>query len=345
MLSKLIGNEPNKEIFRRLCKTGRLPHSLLFVGKDGTGKKQFALEAAKFFLCLDPKNFESCDRCKNCRRASNFALPAADDKDAHQQIIFSEHPDVGLVVPYRNNILVDTIRALEREANFLPFEAKARFFIIDEAEKMNDAAANALLKTLEEPTDSTYIFLITARPSALLPTILSRCQTIRFAPVAAEEIENFLLESEKHSSEDARLIARIARGSIGTALEIDLEKFRAQRRRMLEVIEALSRRRVFSGLLRAAEELNDPKIKDEYENHLEILQVLIHDLLLLRHDSARKIVNFDLLSGLEKLSAEIPEKAVSNWLRDIETLRENLRSNLNRKIATDALFMRMSGAV
>ncbi len=344
MFDKLIGNSPNKEIFKRLIKTGRIPHSLLFVGKEGIGKKQFALEIAKSMVCLNPKDFEACDDCKNCRRAEKFDFPSFDDKDSHKQVIFSEHSDIGMVIPYRNTILVDAIRDLEKEANFRPYEAKVRIFIIDDAEKLStsiDNAANALLKTLEEPSETTYIFLITSRPSSLLPTILSRCQTIRFAPIDSSKIEEHLLENEKLSSEDAKLTAKISRGSIGTALETDLEKYREQREKMFGVLESLSLQKGYSNLLRTAEDLSDAKNKDYYEKTLEILQILIHDVLTIQNNPNSEIINFDLTKDLTKLSENVNNQTLAKWLLEIETLRENLTSNLNKKIATNALFMDM----
>src|SRR2546421_9743273 len=176
-------------MLRRLIAADRVPRSFLFAGDDGVGKRQFALELAKAFVCKEPVGGEACDACAACRRAGVFAFPKADDKDAHKKVILSEYPDIGTVIPYNRNILVDAIRDLEREANFLPFEGSARLFVIDEADKMNDAATNALLKTLEEPPPTTYLFLITSRPDSLLPTIRSRCQTLRFAPVETAEIE------------------------------------------------------------------------------------------------------------------------------------------------------------
>ncbi|MDQ3634258.1 MAG: AAA family ATPase [Acidobacteriota bacterium] len=346
MFENLIGNNPNKEIFRRLVKTDRIPHSLLFVGKDGIGKKQFALEIAKSFVCQNPKEFGACNDCKNCRRAEKFNFPKPDaKKEEYEQVFFSEHSDIGMVIPYKNSILVNSIRDLEKEANFRPYEAKVRIFIIDDAEKLStsiDNAANALLKTLEEPSETTYIFLITSRPSSLLPTILSRCQTIHFAPIDSSKIEEHLINNEKISSEDAKLTAKISRGSIGTALETNLEKYRERRKKMIGVLESLSLQKGFSNLLRTAEDLSDAKNKDYYEKTLEILQTLIHDILTIQNNPNSEIINFDLTADLTKLSKYINHKTLSNWLLEIENLRENLNSNLNRKIATNALFMKMA---
>jgi len=343
MFEKFIGNNQIKENLKRLIEQKRVPHSLLFVGAEGIGKKQFALEVAKTFVCQNPKMSEACDICSACRRADKFVFPKFDDRDAFKRVIFSEHSDVGLVIPFNKNILVDAIRELETEANFRPFEAEVRFFLIDEADKMNESASNALLKTLEEPAPTTYLFLITSRPDALLPTISSRCQTVRFAPIEPEQIEKHLLASKKISPADAELLSKLAAGSVGHALETNLEKFRGRRETMLRVLESLLVTKDRAALLRAAEEMNDPKNKDEYETRLEILQTLIHDVWSLRLGGTKKnLVNIDISQNLEKLSARVDHKIFPVWLTEIETLRERLNVNINRKIAADALFMQMA---
>jgi DNA polymerase-3 subunit delta' len=251
-----------------------------------------------------------------------------------------------MVVPYKNNILVKAIRDLEKEANFRPFEATARFFIIDNAEKLSiakDNAANALLKTLEEPPAASYIFLVSSRPDALLPTIRSRCQTLRFAPIEAKEIENYLLKDNKFSPDDAALLAKLSSGRLGSAIETDVEKFKIQRAAMLKVLESILIKENRAELLRVAEEMNDAKNKDDFEKRLDILQTLIHDVWAMRNGANAKIlVNVDLINDLRKFAERVESRRLAAWLSEIETLREQLMVNLNRKIATDALFMQMA---
>ena len=343
MFDKLIGNNHVKEILRRMLKKDRVPRSLLLAGIEGVGKKQFALELAKSFVCVNRQDTEACDKCAACRRADNFNFPRADDRDAHKQVIFSEFPDIGLVIPYNKNILVDAIRDLEKEANFRPYEAQARFFIIDDADKMNEAASNALLKTLEEPVATSHIFLVSSRPDSLLQTIRSRCQTIRFAPVEAREIQEKILAGGKISPIDAELVARLSAGSIGRALNFELEKFRARRETMIGALESLAGKPNHLSLLKTGEEMNDAKNKDDYELYLEILQSLIHDVWAFKHGAHEKtLVNVDLRPKLQKLSETAESRRLARWLGEIETLRETLAVNVNRKIATDALFMQMA---
>jgi DNA polymerase III subunit delta' len=344
MFDKLIGNNQIKKILSRLVKERRVPNSLLFAGEEGVGKRLFALELAKAFVCRNPSEGEACDRCAACRRADSFVFPKPDDRDAHKKVIFSEHPDIGTIIPFNRNILVDAVRELEKEANFRPFEAGARFFLIDAADKLNAESANALLKTLEEPPAASYIFLITSRPLRLLPTILSRCQTLRFAPIAAQEIEKHLVSTKQFAPEDARLLAKLSHGKLGFALDLDLEKFRSQRAAMVRVLESLIIKKDRAALLKTAEEITDAKNKDEYENHLKILQNLIHDIWTIRLGAGNEnVFNSDLSNQLNKLAERADSRNLSAWLSEIETLREQFAVNINRKIATDALFMQMAG--
>ena len=183
---------------------------------------------------------------------------------------------------------------------------------------------------------------VTSRPAALLPTIRSRCQTLRFAPIENRQLEGFLESKKQFSVADAELLSKLSRGSIGRALGLDLGKFRERREAMMKALESLITKPNRAVLLKTAEEICDAKNKDYYESFLEILEILIHDVWTLRLGKD-DIVNVDLKSQLEKLSENTESKRLSAWLSEIETMRENFTVNLNRKIATDALFMQMAG--
>lgn len=342
MFDKIIGNEGIKKTFRHLIKERRVPNAVLFAGEEGIGKKLFAREIAKSFVCLTPNDGEACDNCRNCLRASHLEIPKPDKREEYERVFFTEHPDIGFVVPFKTRILVNSIRALEQEANFRPHEANARFFLIDDADKMDKAPANALLKTLEEPPNSSYIFLVSSRPAVLLPTILSRCQIVRFAPIDEKEIQEHLLKTKEFSPNDAEIAAKLAQGSLGRALEIDSEKFRACRETMLDVLKSLTGSRNYSVLLQTAEKMNDAKNKDDYENFLDVLQTLIRDVLSISIDENAAVVNSDIKNVLQRIAGNAERRKLAKWLEEIETMRGNFEVNLNRKIAADALFMQMA---
>ena len=343
MFDTLVGNERAKETLRRMLGQGRVPGALLFAGEEGLGKKLFALELARALNCRSRRGVEACGACPSCARTGHIQWPEADDKDAHEKIIWTDHRDVGLIRPYNRNILVKAVRDLERESNFRPVEGSARVFLVENAESLNEASSNALLKTLEEAPPTTHIILVTSRPSGLLPTIRSRCQTVRFAPLTAEELESYLVKSGKRAGEEARLAAQLASGRPGVALGLNLDAYRARRDSMLGVVEALASGGDRVRLLRAAEELGEAKNKDEYEPRLDALEVLVRDLWLLSlGGEGGRLVNRDLAERLARLADGVRPARAARWLTRIEELRGQLAVNVNRRAATDALFLTMS---
>ena len=345
MFDQLAGNQRVKDLLKRMLESGRLPGALLLSGEEGVGKKLFAVEIAKALNCRSPRGVEACDTCPACLRIAKFNYPQSDKADDWDQIIRTDHADVGLVVAPKRVLKVDQMRAIEREANYRPFEGKARVYLIDDAEKLNDASANALLKILEEPPRTSHIVLITARPAILLPTIRSRCQVIRFSPLSVAEIEEYLLRNKTVKPAEARLRARLAGGSITRALESDVASYQSQRESMLRVLEALAVTGNWTDLLGAAEEMNDAGHKDDYESSLDILEALVRDAWLLGLGAKDdQVVNEDLRAQLTKIGQSIDSQKAARWISRIEELREQLVVNVNRKVATDALFLSLAGA-
>ncbi len=342
MFDELIGNERIKDVLKRMLQSGRLPGAMLFTGEDGIGKKLFALEIARALNCRFPIGVEGCGKCPACVRISKFNFPQSEESDDWKRIIWSDHPDVGIVMAPKRVLLVDQMRQIEAEANFRPYEGQARVFLIDEADKLNDSSANALLKVLEEPPHTSHIVLLTSRPAMLLSTVRSRCQILRFAPLSAKEIEPYLI-SKGSAPAAARVGARLARGSLGRALEQDLDEFLEQREAMLGVLRGLVLSDDRIQLLKSAEDLNSAAIKDEYETRLDILETLIRDAWMLSLGAAAEfVVNDDLLPELQKISKRLDSRRPARWISLIEEMREQLIVNINRKAATDSLFLTMA---
>jgi DNA polymerase III subunit delta' len=341
MFNQLAGNQRVKDLLKRMLESGRIPGAMLFAGEEGVGKKLFAIELAKALNCRTPQGFEACDACSSCIRIAKFNYPQSDKAEDWEQLIRTDHGDVAMVMAPKRVLKVDQMRAIEREANFRPFEGKARVFLVDDADKLNEPSANALLKTLEEPPPTAHIILITARPAMLLPTIRSRCQAIRFAPLKIEEIEQFLARDKKAKPDAIQLRARLAGGSIGRALKSDPDEYQSRRTVMLRVLEALTIKRDRHQLLTVSEELNSAKYKDDYEAMLDILEGLIRDAWMLAV-GATEIVNEDLRNQLGQIATRLESRDARRWIDETETLREQLIVNVNRKVATDALFLSMA---
>ncbi|MFQ6108631.1 MAG: DNA polymerase III subunit delta', partial [Candidatus Aminicenantales bacterium] len=184
----VLGNDRQKKILRRALRKGRIPNSLLFCGLDGVGKRSTALVLAKAMNC-EKSSDDACEACPSCRAISRGVFP-----------------DVMVVSPEKNVIKIDQMRILKQTAYLKPMTGKKRFFIVTEAEKMNDEASNSLLKILEEPPHFSHIILISSNPDMLKPTIKSRCQTLHFQPISKEDIEKILLE-KGFGKEKAKIIS------------------------------------------------------------------------------------------------------------------------------------------
>ncbi|HYJ91793.1 MAG TPA: DNA polymerase III subunit delta' [Pyrinomonadaceae bacterium] len=338
MFDHLLGNQSAKDTIRRFLAASRIPNALLFAGPEGVGKKQFALELARSIVCREPINKDACGKCLACRRVTGFEFPGAGAEGKEfDRVFFTDHPDVGIVVPFNRTLRVGSIRALETEANFRPFEARSRVFIIDDAHKMNDAASNALLKTLEEPPATSHIFLVTSKPDALLPTIRSRSQTLRFGPVGPNEIEHLLLTTHEYSQDDAHLVAAYSMGSVAQALSEKPDVHRGRLDLAIDILRAAIVEKDVVSLLRNAETICDAKNKDSFEPFLDLLETLIH-----RVWSARLESSFTGEPIVDELAAEADPSRLSSWIFQIEEIRETLAVNINRKVAVDALMVNLA---
>lgn len=343
MFDEILGNDRLREVLTRLRASGRMPNAMLFAGPDGVGKRLFALEVARSLVCRSPKGSAACGECSACVRTGQFELPKAEDRESHQKVIFSNHPDVGTVIAYGRQIPVNAIRDLESEAHFRPFEGAGRTFIIDDADRMNDAASNALLKTLEEPSPTSNIILVTSRPDTLLSTIRSRCQTFRFAPVPTELIQKFLIEKEIAGENEARLAARLSQGSIGRAVSIDIARAVERRAELAAALNEGLVRRDLVLLLRASETLAEARNKEFFEEDLELLLTLIRDVWAISlGESEGALVHIDIFHDLERTAQGSDPRKLSGLMAEVELIRERLVVNINKKLAADELFVKMA---
>ncbi len=327
--AKLIGAERNKEILQRLLRRGRINSTLMFAGPDGVGKRQFALTLAKAVNCQKNTDAvfsaDSCDECPVCRRIDSGA-----------------HGDVMVIRPDGQFIKIAQTREMIEDVYFRPREGRQRFFIIDEADRLREEAANSLLKTLEEPPPTSTIILLTSRPDALLSTIISRAQRLNFSVLSAPEMEKYLAENFPRPAPDIALMARITEGRIGQATAFDLSVYRQDRRTLIELLEILAAGGNRYRLLKAAEFLGK-KDREEFEKQLALTASLLRDLFALAAGRGRdSIVNIDAVDLLEPLAQKVGLRRLINWVDIFDGLRAGLRININRQIATEAALLALS---
>jgi len=277
--ASILGHERLRGLLARAVAHHRLPPALLFSGPSGVGKKTLALALGRALLC-DRDDGDACEACATCTRAARGL-----------------HPDALLVEPDGLSIKIEQVRDAVREIAGRPFEGRARAIVFDEAHLLTEQAQNALLKSLEEPPASSHVFLVTASPQALLPTIRSRCQMLRFSPLPQARLETYLRERSGLSADEARLRAALSGGSLGAALAFESEAWRDLRVELLETLEELVGTGTL-GRMSAAErleEMDDPVLA------LTALRSLLRDLAALRAGSPA-LLNADVAGRLDALA-------------------------------------------
>ncbi len=212
------------ETLHRALAAGRVHHAYLFDGPDGVGKELAALGLAQALVC-ERRASRAPDACGECRACIRVVPRTADAIPLHPDVVLLarglyEPATIGRRTPETQDISIDRIRTLVlARAAFPPHEAKAKVFIVRRAEELSVPAANALLKTLEEPGAQTYFILLSASPDTLLPTIRSRAQRVRFG-VLPESVITQLLRERQTEPAAAEAIARLSGGSMSTALAL-----------------------------------------------------------------------------------------------------------------------------
>ena len=321
--NQIFGQEKPKQIIKKAIQGNSLAHTYLFYGQESIGKKKVAIELAKSLNCISSKKGDPCDKCSSC-----------------QKIESKIHPDFFFVEPLKNTptareavIKIEAIRELQRKLAYHPYEGKAKIAIIDDADRMNLQAANSFLKTLEEPPSTTILILISSHPFKLLPTIISRCQTIQFQPLNPEDIKKILKETATGEmkgdfSLDFRIIR--SRGSVKRVIEEDIENIANIRDEMVNLLENISFDHMDIVFSHAKSWARQP---DQWEIILNELMELVRDLAFIRSGcSESEVFNRDITAKLKPLAAK---KSVRSWLEIFNaahTTKAALLGNANAQL-------------
>lgn len=340
MWQRVLGQERVKKTLLAARGSGRMPHAYLFYGGEGVGKDAMALELARVLRC-EQGGAEACGVCASCERISSMqhpdvrfitALPAGKGEEASDEPLAKlpekeirviqeqlrekgKNPYHRMQIPRANVIKINSIRELRRESSLSTSDRKTRIFIISQAEGMEAPAANTLLKTLEEPPGDTMLILTSAHPEALLPTILSRCQHIRFDPLTEADLRQALVEWDGVEAGQAALAARLAHGSYTRARELLQEDVMQLRQDVVEfVLKALMNNVV--ELSEAVEKVTASKDRDEALRFLTLMQLWFRDAMVLAHGGS--VINLDQQDRLKNFVTRFPGADLVAVLTDVE---------------------------
>lgn len=340
----LVGHDRARSVLAKTLAQGRLPPALLFSGSEGIGKRTLALTVAKALLC-ERRGAEACGACSTCKRiaAGEEGLPEsraralkAEDVKLLNHFL---HPDLILAEPSFENvkpvIKIEQIRALVAEIASRPFEATRRVMIIDDAHFMTPEGANSLLKSLEEPPPTSHIFLVTDSPQTLLPTIRSRCQTLRLSPLPQRQLEVWLIEKLSLAPQEARWRAALAGGSVGVALSFESEEHGKLRDELLGVLESAAAGEAMEAL-EAAQRLAE---RDDLLGALTALRSLLRDVAALHLGMEKgRLLNASDAARLGVLARGPIGERAAGLAEAVGESRAALRANANKLLALDMLL-------
>ena len=218
---RVRGHESRIRAFDRVIRTGRLAHAYLFTGPSGIGKRLFADELAKALLCEgeQPAGLEACDRCEACVQV---------EAGTHPDLFRAGRPEGSLDLP------IEVVRELCRGLSLKPARGRRKVAIVDDADDLNDFAANCFLKTLEEPPRGSVLILIGTSGDLQLATLVSRCQSVRFQPLPEATVIDILRQCEELDAGLIPKLARLSNGSPGQALALADPALWEFRRRLLD---------------------------------------------------------------------------------------------------------------
>jgi DNA polymerase III subunit delta' len=310
---------------------GTLPPSLLFTGPEGVGKRLAAQAVAEALNCLSPKGRDACGLCTACRRIA---------RGSHPDVLAIGPPEVGATK-------IEVVRPAIAAAAYRPFEGRCRVVIVNEADRLTEDAANALLKSLEEPPAGTVFILVTARPEVLLPTIRSRCSQLRFGRLSASDVARFLIERHGMEADEAHAVAAVADGSPGRALDAGTRAYRDGRAAALTTLRAVSRAASAKVRLQAVAGLMAGKPssageRDELATRIAMLASLLRDVALVACGGhGDQLANADLADDLATLGSAFDGRRARRAFAAADRALAALRRNASPKIVAAWLAVQL----
>jgi len=319
--AQIKGQQRAAKILQKEIATSSLAGAYLFVGPAGVGKTFTALNFAKVLNCRRGK-IDSCDKCSSCIKIDHL-----------------NHPDVQIIQPEGDSLKIDQIRVLKRGAAYKLYEGKKRVWIIEEANKFTLEAANSALKIMEEPPPDTVFILISETEREILPTILSRCEIVRFFSLSPEQIREVIINYLPQNSPRVPLIVNLSRGSIKKALLLIKKEENILKERE-NIINKLSRNITVDEIFELVANWKNFD-EEELEEVLNMILFWFRDLLLLKEGGDANLINIDKIKKLKEEEKRYSYFAIQDAINTIETTRNYLKSNVKPKLALENMWLKL----
>jgi len=320
--SEIVGHEQIKEHMQAAIRDKKPFHAYLFQGEEGVGKEALARTFAAGLQCQSESTDKPCKECVSCRQMES-----------------GNQPDVIWVTREKASLGVDEIREqLCNTMDIKPFSSPYKIYLVPEAEKMTEAAQNALLKTIEEPPEYGIVILMTSNISALLPTIQSRCLTMEFRPLSTAVVESFVKEHCQVPDYQARASAAFAQGNLGKAMRYaKSEDFIERKDHIISLLRHVEQMDL-SEMLAVIKDLGTRK--DEVRDYIDLMVLWYRDVLLFK---ATKDINQllfqDEASYISREASHRSYEKIEEILQAFEKAKVRLRANVNFDITMELMLL------
>lgn len=320
--SDIIGQEQIKEHLQNALTSKKISHAYIINGEKSSGKEYIAKVFAMALQC-EQGGTEPCQECHSCKQA-----------------LSQNQPDIiRLTHEKPNTISVDDIRKqINGDVAIKPYSSPYKVYIINEAEKMNSQAQNALLKTLEEPPEYAVILLLTANINALLPTIISRCVVLNMKPVSDDKVRRFLMEELQVPDYKADVCVAFARGNVGKAKALaSSEEFENVKNEALSLVKYIKDMELHE-IMAAIKKIGEYKM--EINDYFDIMAIWYRDVLLFK---ATKDVNHlvfrEELTAIRKCAQRSSYEGIENIVKALDTAKHRLDANVNFELVMEMLLL------
>jgi DNA polymerase-3 subunit delta' len=368
MYNKIKGQDKVISILKRAMENDKIANTYLFYGPDGIGKFTTALYFGMALNCHATLDKRPCGACSSCQKFLTFSHPdliyvfpfpkeankadiSVEGEIKTEKILeeYKAYIENKIKTPWKEfffskniGIRIASIRMLEHRIQLTPNEGTYKICIIEDADQMTTQAANAFLKTLEEPPPDTIIILTTSRPNSLLPTITSRCQQIPFVPIARKLIEQKLEENKSLENIEAKMYARIANGNMEKGLRLVEEGRIETREQTVEFLHILINQndlRFLDFVIR----YRSSKMLNKLTEMILHLIIWISDISYFKHAHS-EIVNLDKTDMIETLYQKNPDvdEYASDLINFLEEMLRRLQGHVNQQLVLIAIYNRLS---
>jgi DNA polymerase III subunit delta' len=336
MFENFWGNRHVQTTLAGMIERERIPQTMLFAGLEGLGKATLVRRfAARMLGSAEKIEQDDLSLPANANLiTTREKLPA--DKRNDDPLFFGTHPDFLTFPPDGplRQLSIPQIRMLKEMAQYKPLHGARRIFLIDQADRAGEQAANSLLKTLEEPPDHLILIMTAENVYDLLPTIRSRSVIMNFSPLPNEEMKDF---ARVRGLDNAERRIALSAGSPGVAASLDIELYQKRRASMLALLKTGAGLSTYAAWLPVSEALGRSR-SEKLEWYLKLLYELLRDLTVLG-EGGTAIRNADIRNDLSALAQRVSRSWIIHAVKSVDAIAELLRRNIQKTIALDGLLM------